>query len=48
MPAWPSALTKLFPRGRVALDAETLGAHAGDAWFASAMPEAVFFPQRAE
>jgi glycolate dehydrogenase FAD-linked subunit len=49
MPAsWISALKKLFPRGRVLLDAETLAAHAGDAWFASAMPEAVFFPQRAE
>jgi glycolate oxidase len=44
---WPRQLAQLFPRGIVALDRETLTAHSGDAWFASALPEAVFFPRQA-
>lgn len=47
-PSWRNALTKLLPRGLVAIDDATLSAHAGDAWFASAMPQAVVFPRRAE
>ena len=46
--SWPRQLAALFPRGAVALDAETLAAHAGDAWFASTLPESVFFPRKAE
>jgi glycolate oxidase len=46
--SWPRALTALFPRGMVATDADSLDAHAGDAWFARRIPEAVFFPRRAE
>jgi glycolate oxidase len=46
--SWLRSLAAQFPRGVLAVDAETLGAHAGDAWFARAMPEAVFFPRRAE
>ena len=38
----------MFPRGLVATDDVALAAHAGDAWFASHTPEAVFFPRRAE
>jgi glycolate oxidase len=45
---WLHPLASLFPRGVVALDPETLNAHAGDAWFASTRPEAVFFPRQAE
>ena len=47
-PAWPRALAALLPRGVVATDAKTLAAHAGDAWFASTLPQAVVFPRRAE
>lgn len=47
-PNWLRALTALFPRGIVASDAKTLAAHAGDAWFASTLPQAVMFPRRAE
>ena len=46
--SWTRALAALFPRGIVATDAPTLTAHAGDAWFAHALPEAVVFPRRAE
>ena len=46
--AWPRALARLFPRGVVAMDTATLEAHAGDAWFARALPQAVVFPRRAE
>jgi glycolate oxidase len=45
---WTQQLAALFPRGVVKLDAKTLAAHAGDAWFASTLPEAVLFPRRAE
>jgi glycolate oxidase len=45
---WLSPLTALFPKGVVASDAETLAAHAGDAWFASTLPQAVVFPRKAE
>ena len=45
---WLRPLTALFPRGVVASDAETLAAHAGDAWFASTLPQAVVFPRKAE
>lgn len=48
VPSWLSALTKLFPKGVVAADAETLAAHAGDAWFAKTLPQAVVFPRKAE
>jgi glycolate oxidase len=49
MPAtWLRPLTALFPKGVVASDAETLSAHAGDAWFASTLPQAVIFPRKAE
>jgi glycolate oxidase len=49
MPApWLRPLTALFPRGRIVADPESLAAHAGDAWFARTLPEAVFFPRRAE
>jgi glycolate oxidase len=47
-PSWPRALTALFPRGVVATDAPALEAHAGDAWFARALPQAVVFPRHAE
>src|ERR1700678_3876005 len=47
-PSWVRQLAKLFPKGAVASDTETLSAHAGDAWFASSLPEAVVFPRRAE
>jgi glycolate oxidase len=47
-PAWLRPLTALFPKGVVASDAETLAAHAGDAWFASTLPQAVVFPRKAE
>jgi glycolate oxidase len=46
--AWLRPLTALFPKGVVVSDAETLAAHAGDAWFASTLPQAVVFPGRAE
>ncbi len=45
---WLRPFTALFPKGVVASDAETLAAHAGDAWFASALPQAVVFPRKAE
>jgi glycolate oxidase len=45
---WPRALAKLFPRNLVATDPAALEAHAGDAWFARALPQAVVFPRRAE
>ena len=45
---WLHPLTALFPKGVVASDAETLAAHAGDAWFASTLPQAVIFPRKAE
>src|ERR1700735_4403093 len=45
---WLRPLTALFPKGVVASDAETLAAHAGDAWFASTLPQAVVFPRKAE
>src|SRR5476649_1498843 len=48
MPApWLRPLTALFPKGVVVSDAETLAAHAGDAWFASTLPQAVLFPRKA-
>jgi glycolate oxidase len=47
-PAWPRVLAARFPRGVVAIDAPTLEAHAGDAWFARALPQAVLFPRHAE
>jgi glycolate oxidase len=47
-PSWLRQLTAAFPRGVIAADAETLGAHAGDAWFARTIPEAVFFPRQAK
>src|SRR5580698_5601067 len=48
VPTWLRPLTALFPKGVVAFDAETLTAHAGDAWFASSLPQAVVFPRKAE
>ncbi len=45
---WLRQLVSLFPRGLVAVDEKTLAAHAGDAWFARHLPEAVFLPRRAE
>src|SRR5260221_9665671 len=45
---WFRPLTALFPKGVVASDKETLAAHAGDAWFASSLPQAVVFPRKAE
>ena len=47
-PSWLRPLTALFPKGVVASGAETLAAHAGDAWFASTLPQAVVFPRKAE
>jgi glycolate oxidase len=46
--AWPRALAARFPRDVVAIDAATLAAHAGDAWFARTLPQAVLFPRHAE
>jgi len=46
--SWLRPLTALFSRGTVVTDADTLAAHSGDAWFASALPQAVFFPRKAE
>jgi glycolate oxidase len=49
MPAsWLRDLTALFPRGTVVADAATLETHAGDAWFARQLPQAVAFPRKAE
>ncbi len=49
MPAsWLTPLTALFPKGVVTSDETTLSAHAGDAWFASTLPQAVVFPRKAE
>jgi len=45
---WLRPLTALFPKGVVVSDPETLKAHAGDAWFASTLPQAVIFPRKAE
>jgi glycolate oxidase len=45
---WLRQLTALFPRSVVATDPETLNAHAGDAWFARQLPQAVVFPSKAE
>ena len=45
---WIRALTALFPRGVIVADAATLETHAGDAWFARSLPQAVAFPRRAE
>jgi len=45
---WLRPLTALFPKGVVVSDAATLKAHAGDAWFASTLPQAVVFPRKAE
>jgi glycolate oxidase len=45
---WLRPLIALFPKGVVASDAETLSAHAGDAWFASTLPQAVVFPRKTE
>ncbi len=47
-PAWPRALAALFPRGVIAIDPATLEAHAGDAWFARTLPQAVVFPRHAQ
>jgi len=47
-PSWLRPLTALFPKGVVASNAGTLAAHAGDAWFASTLPQAVVFPRKAE
>ncbi len=46
--SWLHPLTVLFPKGIVAFDAATLQAHAGDAWFASTLPQAVVFPRKSE
>jgi len=46
--SWLRPLTALFPKGVVVSDAETLTAHAGDAWFASTLPQAVVFPREAK
>ncbi|MEI9999511.1 MAG: FAD-linked oxidase C-terminal domain-containing protein [Verrucomicrobiota bacterium] len=46
--SWLAPLTAHFPKGVVAADAETLAAHAGDAWFASSLPQAVVFPRHAK
>ena len=46
--SWLKPLTALFPNGVVVSDVETLTAHAGDAWFASTLPQAVIFPRHAE
>src|SRR5271156_2805826 len=46
--SWLRPLAALFPKGVVAFDAETLAAHAGDAWFASTLPQAVIFPRGAD
>ena len=46
--SWLRPLTALFPKGVVVSDAETLTAHAGDAWFASTLPQAVVFPRKAK
>src|SRR5471032_1311742 len=48
VPSWLRPLTALFPKGVVVSDAGTLAAHAGDAWFASTLPQAVVFPRKAE
>ena len=47
-PPWFRPLAALFPRGVVVNDAVTLADHAGDAWFARRLPEAVAFPRKAE
>ncbi|PTY04196.1 FAD/FMN-containing dehydrogenase [Verrucomicrobia bacterium LW23] len=37
-----------MPDGRVSTEEAVLAAHAGDAWFAASLPEAVVFPESAE
>src|SRR5260370_1378762 len=44
---WLHPLTKLFPKGVIVSDPAPLTAHAGDAWFASTLPQAVVFPRHA-
>src|SRR6202453_486701 len=45
---WLRPLTALFPKGVIVADAETLSLHAGDAWFAATLPQAVAFPRHAQ
>jgi glycolate oxidase len=45
---WLRDLAALFPRGVIVWDDAALEAHAGDAWFARSLPQAVAFPRRAE
>lgn len=42
---WRQDLLALLGEGRVSLDADELRRHSGDKWFASALPEAVAFPE---
>jgi glycolate oxidase len=48
IPSWLAPLIALLPKGVIVSDPETLAAHAGDAWFASTLPQAVVFPRKAE
>lgn len=47
VPSWLRDLERALPQGTVRTDAETLAAHAGDAWFARTEPEAVALPRTA-
>jgi glycolate oxidase len=46
--SWLRDLAALFPRGVIVWNDAALEAHAGDAWFARSLPQAVAFPRRAE
>lgn len=45
---WIPALRRAFPGPQLSLVPETLAAYSGDSWFASHLPEALFFPRKAE
>ena len=44
-PSWLRTLQQALPSGILRTDPETLDAHAGDAWFARTLPEAVALPK---
>jgi glycolate oxidase len=47
MKSWLADLRRSFPKNQVSHAPEVMAAHSGDAWFASALPEAVFFADSA-
>ena len=45
MSTWLEKLKRRFPSGQFTTERSILDAHSGDAWWAQAQPEAVFFPE---